>query len=168
MKFFTQDTLKPLQDKYEEFQQLIKTAASDPPSGPYRSKYAAFDKLHELNEVMKTLHTDDTDYQLHLDIIRCHILLNSGILKSEVEEPSGAEQLLKGCLSRCDEIRDSRFTIYCRVSAQNQLGIIWFNRDDLEKARSNLETALTLYQHFSRDETNNNYWTLEDLFYPDK
>ena len=168
MKFFTQEILKPLQEKFEEFQSLVKQAASDPPTEPFKSKYAAFDKLHELNECLKKVVTDDPEHQLHLDIIRCHILLNSGILKSEVEEPSGAEQLLKGCLAQCDKISDTRFTIYCRISAQNQLGIIWFNRDDMEKSRINLEAALSLFFEFSKDETNNNYWTLEDLFYPDK
>ena len=38
----------------------------------------------------------------------------------------------------------------------------------MEKSRTNLEAALSLFFEFSKDETNNNYWTLEDLFYPDK
>ena len=168
MKFFTQETLKPLQLKYEEFQQLVRDAASDPPTEPYKSKYAAFDRLHEINELLKTVQISDLEYQAHIEVIRCHILLNSGILKSEVDEPSTAEKLLEGCLQRCEELTDPRFTVYCRISAANQLGIIWFNRDDLEKARTNLESAFGIFSVFKEDKTNNNFWTLEDLFYPDR
>ena len=168
MKFFTQETLKPLQLKYEEFQQLVRDAASDPPTEPYKSKYAAFDRLHEINELLKTIQISDLEYQAHIEVIRCHILLNSGILKSEVDEPSTAEKLLEGCLQRCEELTDPRFTVYCRISAANQLGIIWFNRDDLEKARTNFESAFGIFSVFKEDKTNNNFWTLEDLFYPDR
>jgi len=167
MKFFNQDTLKPLQEKYEEYQNLVKAAASDPPTEPYKSKYAAFDKLHEINELLKTIQISDIEYQMHIELIRCHVILHSGTLKSETDEPSAAEQLLKGCLTRCDEISDPRFTVYCRVSAHNQLGIIWFNRDDMEKSRSHLETALSTFAEFTNDPTNN-FWLMEDLFYPDK
>ena len=168
MKFFTQETLKPLQLKYEEFQQFVRDAASDPPTEPYKSKYAAFDRLHEINELLKTIQISDLEYQAHIEVIRCHILLNSGILKSEVDEPSTAEKLLEGCLQRCEELTDPRFTVYCRISAANQLGIIWFNRDDLEKARTNFESAFGIFSVFKEDKTNNNFWTLEDLFYPDR
>ena len=65
-------------------------------------------------------------------------------------------------------MKDPRFTVYCRVSAHNQLGILWFNRDDMEKSRTNLETALNIFSTFKVDKTNNNFWLLEDLLYPDK
>ena len=168
MKFFTQETLKPLQEKYEEFQQFVKDASTDPPTEPYKSKYAAFDKLHEINELLKTIQISDLEYQTHIELIRCHVLLNSGIIKSEVEEPSTAEKLLEGCLKKCDELTDPRFTVYCRISAANQLGIIWFNRDEMEKGRANFESAFGIYSVFKEDKTNNNFWTLEDLFYPDR
>ena len=168
MKFFNQEILRPLQEKYEEFKSFVETAPLDLPTEPYKSKYEAFDKLHEINELMKTIQIADVEYQEHIEVIRCHILLNSGTLKSEVDEPSTAEQLLQGCLKKCDEMKDPRFTVYCRVSAHNQLGILWFNRDDMEKSRTNLETALNIFSTFKVDKTNNNFWLLEDLLYPDK
>ena len=82
MKFFNQEILGPLQEKYEEFKSFVETAPLDLPTEPYKSKYAAFDKLHEINELMKTIQIADVEYQEHIEVIRCHILLNSGTLKS--------------------------------------------------------------------------------------
>ena len=96
MKFFNKEALNPLQDKYQEYQNLVKAAATDPPTEPYKSKYEAFDKLHEINELLKNVQIADIEYQMHIELIRCHIILHSGTLKSEVEEPSAAEKLLEG------------------------------------------------------------------------
>jgi len=146
----------------------LNAASSDPPSEPYKSKYAAFDILHEINEMLKTMQISDIEYQVHIEIIRCHVLLASGTLKSEVEEPSDAEKLLEGCLQKCSELTDPRLTVMVLVSAHNQLGILWFNREDMEAARTHLEQALTVFSVFKADNTNNNFWTIDDLFYPAK
>ena len=168
MKFLPQEILKPLQEKYEEFQRHIKSSASDPPETPYKSKYEAFNILEEMNHLLGRIETDDAELQLNIDIIECHVVLNCGVIKSEVEEPSMAEKLLLTSLSLCEKFDDRRFTVYCRISAHNQLGIIWFNRDELEKARQNLETALALFYNFMSDQTNNNIWVFEDLLYPER
>ena len=168
MKFLPQELLKPLQEKYSEFQARVKSAASDPPETPYKSKYAAYEALEEMNSLVDRLETEDPELQLNIDIIECHIVLNCGVIKSEVEEPSMAEKLLLTALSLCEKFDDRRFTVYCRVSAHNQLGIIWFNREELERARQNLETALALFYNFMSDQTNNNIWVFEDLLYPER
>ena len=99
MKFLPQELLKPLQEKFSEFQGHVKSAASDPPETPYKSKYAAFEVLEEMNSLVDRLETEDPELQLNIDIIECHIVLNCGVIKSEVEEPSLAEKLLLTALS---------------------------------------------------------------------
>ena len=113
MKFLPQELLKPLQEKYSEFQARVKSAASDPPETPYKSKYAAYEALEEMNSLVDRLETEDPELQLNIDIIECHIVLNCGVIKSEVEEPSLAEKLLGTALSLCEKFEDRRFTVYC-------------------------------------------------------
>jgi len=125
MKFFTQETLKPLQLKYEEFQQLVRDAASDPPTEPYKSKYAAFDRLHEINELLKTIHGKLGNAKKAAEF--CHTTLSRQLRYNEYE------------------VLD-----WCGNAAT--LSQFYINQDNYQSARYHLAAARTVFRrHFPRD-----------------
>lgn len=157
--------LKPLQTKFDDFQLNWKNAADDPPNLPYDSKYKAFTNLEDMQEIINKL--VDPECQEHIDALQSYILVSCGVIKAEVEEPTMGEKFLMRCLEMCDNIQEEKYTLSCRLSAHNQLGIIWCTRDELSKSRQHLEKSLNIYFNF-KNENSREIFLFKDLVYPDK
>jgi len=165
MKFLDNEVLKKLQTIFDDFQTNWKNAANDPPTNPYDSKYKAFSKLEEMQEIMNNL--TDPECQEHIDALQSYILVSCGVIKAEVEEPTMGEKFLMRCLEMCDKVQEEKYTLSCRLSAHNQLGIIWCTRDEVIKSRQHLEKSLNIYFNF-KNENSREIFLFEDLMYPDK
>jgi len=165
MKFLDNELLKPLQPKFDDFQTNWKNAANDPPNLPYDSKYKAFGNLEEMQEIMNNM--THPDCQEHVDALQAYILVSCGVIKAEVEELTMGEKFLMRCLETCDKVQEEKYTLSCRLSAHNQLGIIWSMRDENNKARQHLEKSLNIYFNF-KNENSREIFLFEDLIYPDK
>lgn len=165
MKFLGNEVLKPLTTKFEDFQTNWKKAANDPPNLPYDSKYKAFSNLEDMQEMMNNL--VNPECQEHIDALQAYILVSCGVIKAEVEELTLGEKFLLRCLETCDKVQEEKYTLSCRLSAHNQLGIIWSMRDDNNKARQHLEKSLNIYFNF-KNENSREIFLFEDLMYPDK
>eukprot|EP00092_Neocalanus_flemingeri_P004859 GFUD01005229.1.p1 GENE.GFUD01005229.1~~GFUD01005229.1.p1 ORF type:complete len:574 (-),score=155.75 GFUD01005229.1:89-1810(-) len=165
MKFLDNEILKKLQPKFDDFQTNWKNAANDSPNLPYDSKYKAFSKLEEMQEIMNNL--TDPECQEHIDALQSYILVSCGVIKAEVEELTMGEKFLMRSLELCDKVQEEKYTLSCRLSAHNQLGIIWCTRDEVIKSRQHLEKSLNIYFNF-KNENSREIFLFEDLMYPDK
>lgn len=154
-----------VQEEFDTFQELIKQSANDPVMVPYQSKYKAFEMLEKMKESLNTVSKTESGVEEHLAALGMYLLVNCGIIKAEVEEFTLAEKFLIKSLETGDNVQEEKYTLSGRLSAHNQLGIIWCMRDDLIKSRQHLEKALNIYFNF-QNENSKEIFLFEHLVYP--
>lgn len=152
-----------LRDKYERVRNLLEESKKDSEDDPYRSKYAAREILNDIKSSLVKLLDDiggigdgensgdhlELPGVFHLRALLGVIWLNLGTIAVETEETSTGEEQLMQCL-KC--IPEEKWlepkSILVILSTLQQLGILWAQRDNAEKAQGFLEQAEKLYSEF--------------------
>lgn len=149
MKNIPPDVRLDLQDKYEKVNKLLNEESKrDPPNDPYRSKYKAQGLLNEM-KTMITYHMDDLPSddpeRPRIHAMLGAVLLNMGVTSLDVEELSTGEEQLNNCINTLEEFSMQPFCIIFVLTALNQLGVLWSERDDPKKSLKILEKAEKLF-----------------------
>ncbi|XP_046387888.1 KIF-binding protein isoform X2 [Ischnura elegans] len=157
------ELLTTLRDKYEKVRRLLEDSKKDPEDDPYRSKYAAREILNDIKSILVKILDDVGDIGdgetsgehnhmpgvFHLWSLLGITWLNLGTIAVETEEISTGEEQLMQCLKCIPEEKwlepKAVLVILCTLQ---QLGILWAQRDNAEKAKGFLERAEKLYSEF--------------------
>ncbi|XP_047119876.1 KIF-binding protein [Schistocerca piceifrons] len=144
-----------LREKYEKACLLIEEESkSDPENAPYRSKYAASKILTEMKSklvnILDDINAENSDYVTVKAMLGIVWLLLGTVSLDTEELSTGEEQLMKcvECLSD-DALRPEY--IISQITALNQLGLLWSQRDQPKKSQEFLEQAETLYKTYSKE-----------------
>lgn len=140
-------------EKYKEARRLAEEESqNDPPTEPFKSKYAARNILSELKAMLETFDSREDEEQSSQLKHRMAVLeYQIGVNYIDTEELSTGEEHLLGCLKR---IEGDRFTKQCcnvMLNLLNQLGILWSQRGEPEKAKEYLQAAESLYHTFKKE-----------------
>lgn len=149
MKSIPDDVRLDLQDKYEKVNKLLNEDSKlDPPNDPYRSKYKAQGLLNEM-KTMITYHMDDLPSddpeRPKIHAMLGAVLLNMGVTSLDVEELSTGEEQLNNCINTLEEFSMQPFCIIFSLTALNQLGVLWSERDNPQKSLKILEKSEKMF-----------------------
>lgn len=146
------EVLNDCKEKYMKVRKLLdEDARHDPVSEPYLSKYKAKSILVEMrksiedkwNEKLLSEETDTT-----LDAILGAILLHIGVIDMETEDFSNSEKTLMEAEVLLSKHSMDPQVVITLLNIYNNLGLLWSNREDPEKAKSFLLKAKELYGNF--------------------
>nr|CAD7259319.1 unnamed protein product [Timema shepardi] len=149
------DDLIDLQESYDKVRKLLdEDSRNDPANEPYRSKYAASAILtnmkSKLVKILDNISPNDECY-LKFQAMLGAVWLNLGTVSLETEELStGEEQLSKSVTTLSDSPLKPEIVLIM-LSALNQQGILWSQRDLPEIAKQHLERAEKLYKDFTTE-----------------
>ncbi|KAJ8890772.1 hypothetical protein PR048_010281 [Dryococelus australis] len=151
MHFGSKDTLIELQENYSKVRKLLdQDSKNDPVSEPYRSKYTASAILTEMkSKLCKILDEGITDdKQRRYKAMLGSVWLHLGTISVDTEEFSTGEEQLLNCVSILSKDALKRESILVLLTALNQLGILWSQRDQPAKSKEYLEMAEKYYKEF--------------------
>lgn len=122
---------------------------NDPESVPYLSMYMAKEILSNMRVSLENIMESGANIERDkLDAMLGAILLNIGIIDMETEELTASEKIF----TEAQEILTPHSTkpevIITLIKVHNNLGILWSNRSELEKAKTFLLKAKELYESF--------------------
>lgn len=143
------EILVELQEKYDKVRKLVdEDSKNDPASEPYRSKYAASAILTDMKSILVKLLEDSSclKFKAMLGVVS----LNLGLIASDTEELSTGEEQLTNCVDSLYDDALKPEVILILMTALNQLGILWSERADPQKAKEYLDKAEKLYEEFTR------------------
>ncbi|XP_041988397.1 KIF-binding protein [Aricia agestis] len=144
------EVINDFKENYGRIRKLLdEDSKNDPENEPYLSKYKAKDLLNNMREALsKVANYDNGLDSVKLDAMLGIVLLNIGIINMETEELSASEQILKEAEELLAPNAMKPEIVITIINIQNNLGILWSNRDEPEKAKSFLLKAKELYENF--------------------
>ncbi|XP_064418690.1 KIF-binding protein [Latimeria chalumnae] len=163
---------KSLGEKYQWAIALSEVESKkDPECEPYRSKYSARELLKEIKKELGQLDSEEERQKeagweresggeeegesagcgpaqavLLLGVIEYQLGLNH----AETEELSAGEEHLLNCIRLLEPHKLSQGCVSVVIQAQNQLGILWAGRAEIEAAQMHLENAEGLYNQYMK------------------
>ena len=129
---------------FVEAERLAKESSADPPEEPYRSLYAARKLLTELQARLERC--EERGCEDDLAVLRACLLLHIGLNLLATDELSEGEEMIEACLREVDGLPDKIKTASICVEAYNQLGIVWGNWGEQQKALEFLLKAKAVYE----------------------
>lgn len=140
------DTLIELRELYGKARKYMDEEwKKDPETEPYKSKYKAMEYLKSIKEkLVDSLDNESDSTQRGMLAV---VLLQMGVISLDTEEMSLGETYLNEALKIVSNDDDPRF-ILVTLTARNQLGILWCQRSEYEKAKEYLEDCEALYTSF--------------------
>ncbi|CAL4064815.1 unnamed protein product, partial [Meganyctiphanes norvegica] len=144
---------------------FAEQSKNDPVSEPYKSKYASREIFEELKSCLNKKLDEYVDEQdLHKTQSRLGIVIHHlGIIAVDTEEISTGEEYLLKALGLVDDVGVAPTTVNLAVSCHNQLGILWCQRSDIQKAKEHLDHAADVYHHYHK-QTMKSPATMHSLF----
>ena len=130
---------------FVEAERLTRESSQDPPEDPYRSLYAARRLLSALNENLKSCPVEEESDE-DVAVLRACLLLSLGLNYLNTEEMSRGEELMGECLRGVEGLPGKVKTATVSVEAYNQLGILWGNWGEQQKALEFLLKAKAMYE----------------------
>lgn len=141
-------------EKYKEARRLSEEESkNDPESEPFKSKYAARDILLDLKGKLEAFESEDeesTEFSKLLSSILCYQL---GMNYADTQETGEGESYFRRCLdlvANQDDKIDIK-SVSLNLLCMNQLGILWSQRGDADKALEFLGRGEMLYHKFKKD-----------------
>ncbi|EDL32089.1 RIKEN cDNA 2510003E04, isoform CRA_c [Mus musculus] len=145
----------------------------NPEKEPYKSKYGARALLEEVRALLGPAPEDEDEpaaddgpgdqalgagepreaegpgaqRALRLAVVEFHL----GVNHIDTEELSAGEEHLVRCLSLLRPYRLSLGCVSLYIQAQNNLGILWSEREEIETARTYLESSEALYSQYMKE-----------------
>ncbi|XP_015585623.1 KIF1-binding protein homolog [Cephus cinctus] len=150
-KAVPKEVLVDFQEKYMKVRKLLdEYSKQDPESEPYKSKYSAMEILKEMRtKIVHILDKNLTKEQEHTITTMLAILwLNLGIVSVDTEDLASGEEQLTNCIDLLNEWELQPECILPILSALNQLGILWSQRDQPTKSKVFLERAEGIYKDY--------------------
>lgn len=150
----SKEFLNNLKEKYEKTEILITEKSKlDPSTEPYKSHYEARDILLELAQAVKNFMNEADDNQTSeakptIQFILARITVDLGKVHNFVEELTTGETYLNEALDLMKGYESHPSTICSNLSALNEIGILWMNRGETEKAKNYLIDAESSYNTF--------------------
>lgn len=148
-------------DRYLSAKKLLEAAVNDPPSEPYKSKYAAGTIFSEIKAELENQWRSNEILQVKL--VSALLNYELGMIAVETEEKTAGGHFFENCL---EEIKDLKAKPECCVlalSTLNQLGVLWSERGETEKSLSFLLEAEALYTEY-KNSSETCPFAFEDIF----
>ncbi len=122
------DVLSGLSADFDAAEELLKV--SDPPETPFKSKYAAREKLQELVERLESLVEDSEDVVARA--LTVHFLARIGSIDHDVEEPHECQVSLERALRLILSTNDFKdMAIIPELVCANQVTLLQFSSLDV-------------------------------------
>ncbi|XP_019394057.1 PREDICTED: KIF1-binding protein [Crocodylus porosus] len=144
-------------EKFRSAQSLSAVESKkDPETEPYRSKYGARQLLQEIKQLLGPEEAAEAGAAAaELRAVRLAALeYELGVNHTETEELSAGEEHLLKCTRLLEPRRLSRACVSLYIQAQNNLGILWSERDEIKTAQTYLESAEALYNQYMKENGN--------------
>lgn len=144
------EILNDFEENYAKSRKLLdEDSKNDPENNPYLSKYKAKDILQSMHVGLKQLLGSETG----LDDIKIRamlgvVLLNIGSIEIDTEELTASENTLTEAVELLEPHGNRPEIVITLVSVYNNLGMLWFNRDEPMKSKTYLFKAKELYDAF--------------------
>lgn len=144
------EIINDFKENYCKVRKLLdEDSKNDPENEPYLSKYKAKEILSNMRESLKQVMDSETTLdRIKLDAMLGAVLLNIGIINMETEELSSSDKVL----TEAEELLAPNSTkpeiVTTIINVYNNLGILWSNREEPEKAKTFLLKAKELYETF--------------------
>lgn len=161
-----QETCVDLSEKYEKVCLLLEESKSDPETEPYRSKYVAQKILGEMKTIItNTLDVIDENNSMYIKMkaMLGAVLANLGSICIDTEELAAGEEHLTNCVNTLSSDPLKPEYIIILLTALNDLGILWSQRDQAKRSHQYLEKAEGLYKRY-KEECDSNPLTVRKLF----
>ncbi|GFT55469.1 KIF-binding protein [Nephila pilipes] len=130
--------------RYLAAKKLLDNAKNDPSSDPYRSKYEARDILTQVElELGKKWKSIDS---LQVSLLSMLIKYHLGVIAIETDERSAGCEMLTNILEEIREIATKQEGCHLALNVLNQLGLLWSDRGEVEKALEYLTEAEVIYK----------------------
>ncbi|XP_039552183.1 KIF-binding protein isoform X2 [Passer montanus] len=123
----------------------------DPETEPYRSKYSARALLQEVKQLLSAA---EEGGEAVLAVRRAVLEYELGVNHTDTEELSAGDEHLQRCTQLLEPHRLSPDCVSLYIQAQNILGILWSQRDEIETAQTYLESAEALYNQYMKEDGN--------------
>ncbi|XP_026483582.1 KIF-binding protein-like [Vanessa tameamea] len=137
-------------ENYGKVRKLLdEDSKNDPENEPYSSKYKARDILNNMRDALSNVSESETNLnKVKLDAMLGVVLLNIGIIDMETEELTASEKVLKEAEDLLIPNSLKPEIVTTLINIENNLGILWSNRDEPEEAKLFLLKAKTFYEDF--------------------
>lgn len=148
------EKLSDLKEQYEKAVKLAEEESKhDPPSEPFKSHYGARDILTEIRNNVKNMlqdlsTADKADDSATLKFILAYITIDLGKISVYTEELSSGEHYFQEGIDLLVNYKLHPSGVCPYLNALNQMGILWSNRGEVEKAKELLLEAEKLYEEF--------------------
>ncbi|CAK1551170.1 unnamed protein product [Leptosia nina] len=145
------EIINDFKETYAKVRKLLdEDAPNDPEHEPFLSKYKVKDLLLKTRDVLKIVTCSDTHNinGLIIDAMLGVVLLNIGIIDMETDDTPSSQKVLTEAeeLLLPNSLKPEIVTTL--INIENNLGIIWSNRDEPEKAKSYLLKSKEIYENF--------------------
>lgn len=146
----TKEILNDFKENYGKVRKLVdEDSKNDPENEPYLSKYKAKHILSNMRESLSKLLTSKSDIEgCSLYAMLGCVLLNVGVIDMETEELTASEKALSEAVEILSPNASKPEIVITLINVYNNLGILWSNRDEPEKAKTFLNEAKMLYENF--------------------
>ncbi|XP_053612535.1 KIF-binding protein-like [Plodia interpunctella] len=144
------EIINDFKENYGKVRKLLdEDSKNDPENEPYLSKYKAKNILTSMRDSLKNvMNTESNLDQIKLLAMQGAVLLNVGIIDMETEDFASSEKGLMEAEELLAEHASKPEIVTTLINVYNNLGILWSNRDEPEKAKSFLLKAKELYEGF--------------------
>ena len=123
----------------------IVESKNDPPEEPYKSLYAARKLFLGVQEQLDSFCPEHLSGHEDFKVLCACTLLELGLNYINTEELCEGELKLEACLHQLEGVVSKVKTASVSIQAHNQLGVLWGNRDEQQKALEFLLKAKAVY-----------------------
>lgn len=144
------EIINDFKENYGKVRKLLdEDSKNDPETEPYLSKYKAKEILSNMRDALKKIMGTETSLdKIKLEAMLGAVLLNIGIIDMETEDYPSSEKALTEAEELLTENSAKPEIVTTLINVYNNLGILWSNRDEAEKAKTFLLKAKELYESF--------------------
>lgn len=144
------EIINDFKENYAKVRKLLdEDSKNDPENEPYLSKYKAKEILNNMREALSRISNSNTSLdKIKLDSMLGAVLLNMGVIDMETEELTSSETILREAEDLLTPNSCKPEIVITLINIENNLGILWSNRDEPGKAKTFLLKAKSLYEDF--------------------
>ncbi|CAG9579010.1 unnamed protein product [Danaus chrysippus] len=142
--------INDFKENYAKVRKLLdEDSKNDPENEPYLSKYRAKEILNNMRDALSRISNTNTSLdKIKLDSMLGAVLLNIGVIDMETEELTSSETILREAEDLLTPNSSRPEIVITLINIENNLGILWSNRDEPGKAKTFLLKAKSIYEDF--------------------
>ncbi|XP_059055476.1 KIF-binding protein-like [Achroia grisella] len=145
------EVIKDFKENYGKVRKLLDVDSNhDPENEPYLSKYKAKELLNNMRDCLTNVAKRDNLDRSKFEAMLGTVLMDIGIIDMETEDFSSSEKVLMEAVDLLtqDSGNCKPEMVTTLINVYNNLGILWSNREEPEKAKSFLLKSKELYETF--------------------